>query len=63
MQLYSTTYVYGSFQMKMKSGLLFQRTYSMNPEKNMKMKDARPQEERKKKHICDRGGNFKERFE
>lgn len=49
MQLYSTTYVYGSFQMKMKSGLLFQRTYSMNPEKNMKMKDARPQEEIKKK--------------
>lgn len=35
--------------MKMKSGLLFQRTYSMNPEKNMKMKDARPQEEIKKK--------------
>lgn len=37
--------------MKMKSGLLFQRTYSMNPEKNMKMKDARPQEEIKKKNI------------
>lgn len=37
--------------MKMKSGLLFHRTYSMNPEKNMKMKDARPQEEIKKKNI------------